>query len=174
VVDNDKQPLGWGLFAVHFLNISSAASLDDIKRASRAKVLLIDHLHSKPDAQMAKHGFERFMENERLDDPDYAYMSDTEVVEGVAVNAEWDDETERVIWQEFSGIDLQDFLSGTTPYVCPRKKWKPGEKPLIDRFFDEHPQPVWLEDQLRSVLDAHVGVEPDEDKDSPWQDLDLE
>jgi len=95
------------------------------------------------------------------------------VVEGVAVNAEWDDETERVIWQEFSGTDLQDFLSGTAPYVCPRKQWNPGEKPLIDRFFDEHPQPVWLEDQLRSVLDAHAGVEPDEDEDSPWQDLDM-
>jgi len=109
-----------------------------------------------------------------LDDPDYAYMSDTEVVQGVAVNAEWDDETERVIWQDFSGTALQDFLSGTTPYICSREQWKPGEKPLIDRFFDEYPQPVWLEDQLRSVLDAHAGVEPDEDEDSPWQDLDIE
>jgi hypothetical protein len=62
VVGTDKQPLGWGLFAIHLPDLSPNASKAEIESANRARILLLDHLHNKRDAKLAKHGFEYFME----------------------------------------------------------------------------------------------------------------
>jgi hypothetical protein len=114
------------------------------------------------------------METERVDNPEYAYMNDTEVLAGVAIAAEWDDETNTVIWDDYDGQALRDFLSGTVPYTLPGERWQPRDESLVGRFFKENPQPTWLEDQLRAALDDHAGIEPDTDEDSPWQNLDLD
>lgn len=177
VVDTEKQPLGWGLFVVHLPDLTSQASEPEIESANRARILLLDHLHTKRDAKLAKRGFEYYMETERVDNPEYAYIDDTEVLEGAAIDAEWDDETNTVVWQEYSGKALQEFLCGAVLCAVPREKWQPREESLVDRFFKANPQPTWLEDQLRAALDDQVGVEPDEDEDdedNPWQALDLD
>ena len=114
VVDTEMQPLGWGLFAVHLPDLSPNASKAEIVGANRARILLLDHLHNKRDAKLAKHGFEYFMETERVDNPEYAYINDTEVLDGVALGAEWNDDKEAVVWQEYSGKALQDFLNGVS------------------------------------------------------------
>ena len=88
-----------------------------------------------------------------------------------AVETEWNDQTTSVPWQEYSSETLQGFLSRAVPYVYPREKWKPRDKPLIDQFFEEFPQPIWLEDQLRTALDELAGVELDADEDSPWNEI---
>src|SRR5205814_2310938 len=108
VVDTDKRALGWGLFAIHLPDLASNASDAEIKSANRARILLLDQLHTKRDAKLAKHGFEYYMETERQDNPEYAYMNDTEVLDGAALGAEWNDDTDAVIWQEYSGKALQD------------------------------------------------------------------
>ncbi len=136
--------------------------------------MLLDHLNSKRDVGLAKHGFAHYMETERVDNPEYAYIDDTEVLTGAALDAEWDDETNTIVWQEYSGKALQDFLSGSVLYAVPREKWQPREESLVDRFFKEHPQPTWFEDQLRVALDDHAGIEPDADEDDLWQNLDLD
>ena len=159
---------------VHLPDLTSDASVDAIRSADRAHILLLDHHKALRDAQLAKHSFESFMDGERLDSPEYACMDDTEVLEEFAVETEWNDETNSVTWQEYSGGTLQGFLSRAGPYVYPREKWKPRDKPIVDQFFEEFPVPIWLEDQLRTALDEQAGVEPDEDDDSPWQSLDLE
>src|SRR5205814_32204 len=105
--------LGWGLFALHLLELAPNASQAEIENANRAKILLLDHLSTERDAKLAKRGFEYYMETERLNNPEYAYMNDTEVLEGAAIDAEWNDETNTVVWQEYNGKALQDFLSGT-------------------------------------------------------------
>ena len=140
MVDTEKQELGWGLFAVHLPDLASNATQAEIESAHRARVLLLDHLNTKRDAGLAKHGFAHYMETERVDNPEYAYLNDTEVLEGAALDAEWDDETNTVVWQEYNGKALQDFLSGTVFYAVPHEKWQPREESLVDRFFKEHPQ----------------------------------
>jgi hypothetical protein len=162
------------LFAVHLPDLASNATHAEIERSNRARILLLDHLNNKRDAGLAKHGFAHYMETERVDNPEYAYLDDTEVLEEAALDAEWDDETNTVVWQDYSGQALRDFLSGTVHYAVPREKWQPREESLVDRFFKDHPQPTWFEDQLRAALDDQVGVGPDEDEDNPWQSLDLE
>jgi len=174
VVDTERQPLGWGLFAVHLPDLTSGASEADCKNASRASVLLLDPHPDKRDAMMAERGFMVFMETERLEDPSYAFMDDTEVLECAARTVRRDESTSAELWQEYNGQALQDFLNGTTPAVCPREKWQPDAKPLVDRFFEEHPLPIWLEDQVLAALDEQAGVEPDDAEQSPWQSLNLE
>lgn len=52
VVDTEKQPLGWGLFAVHLPDLSSDASQAVIESANRARILILDHLPTKEDAKL--------------------------------------------------------------------------------------------------------------------------
>ncbi len=171
VVDTEKQELGYGLFAIHLPDLASNATQAEIENANRARVLLLDHLNNMRDAGLAKHGFAYYMETERVDNPEYAYINDSEVLAGAAIAAEWDDETNTVIWEEYDGKALRDFLNGTVPYAVLREKWQPRDESLVDRFFKDHPQPPWLEEQLRAALDDHAGVEPDTDDDSPWADV---
>ncbi len=175
VVDQDNKPLGWGLFAVHLPELNSTATRDEIREAKHARILLLDHCRDKADALYAKHGFEYLMEDgERVVNPEYSRMNDTEAMGFFARNAEWSDELEAFVWQEYSDESLVAFLNGTKPYVCDRSQWMPREKRIVDHFFDDHPQPTWLEDQLRATLDDQMGIESDIDEDSPWNDLDLD
>jgi hypothetical protein len=173
VVETNQQLLGWGLFAVHLPELASSATESEIQAASHARVLLLDHLHNKRDAKLAMRGFQYYMETERVDNPEYAYMNDTEVIAEAALGAEWNDSTNDVIWQDFTNQPLKDFLNGTTSYVYPREKWQPRDKPLVDRFFKQHPMPIWLEDQMRAAFDEQAEVEPDIDEDGPYNNLDL-
>ena len=150
---------------------SQFASIEQIRGADRARILLFDHHKAKRDAQLAKHSFESFMDDERMDNPEFAEMDDTEVFEHFIIETEWHEEAHTVAWQEYSGEALQGFLSRAVPYVYPREKWKPDDKPMLDQFFEEYPQPIWLEDQLRTALDEQAGVEIDTEEDSPWNDI---
>ncbi len=174
VVDQQEQPLGWGLFVIHFPELGRDATEADLQNVQHAEVLLLDQLQTKSDALLATKGFRHYMETERLDDPYFAFANDTEVFENAVFGAEWHDQAEEVVWQEYDNQTLQALLTGKLPYRLPREQWQPGEESLADRFFKDHPQPVWFEDQFRAMLDEEAGDEPDEDEDSPWQNLDLE
>ncbi len=175
IVDEENSPLGWGLFAVHIPELTSTATKDEIQQAKHARILLMDHCRDKAEALYAKHGFEYLMEDgERVENPEYSRMNDTEVMALFARNAEWSDELDTFVWQEYTGESLKAFLNGSMPYICNRSHWMPREKPIVDQFFEEHPQPAWLEDQLRTALDDQMGVEPDTDEDSPWNNFDLD
>ncbi len=148
---------------------------EEIQQAKHARILLLDHCRDKAEALYAKHGFEYLMEDgERVESPEYSRMNDTEVMALFARNAEWSDELDAFVWQEYTGEPLKALLNCTAPYVCNRSQWMLREKPIVDQFFEEHPQPAWLEDQLRTALDDQMGIEPNTDEDSPWQNLELD
>ncbi len=109
-------------------------------------------------------------DGERVENPEYSRMNDTEALALFARSAEWSDELGVFIWQEYRDEALQAFLNGTKPFICGRNQWRPREKPLVDQFFEEFPQPIWLEDQLRAALDEQAGIEPDIDEDNPWKE----
>jgi len=163
VVDPQGQLLGYGVFVVHFPEIPPSASPEQAGNADKARVLLLDHLTSERDAKLAKRGFEAFMETERVDNPHYAYMNDTEVLEGTAINAEWDESAGTAVWQEYNGDQVRMFLDGEISYICQREKWQPRQESIVDQFFKEHPQPVWLDDQVRAMFDGQNGLDEDDD-----------
>ncbi len=69
VLDEENQPLGWGLFVIHFPELGCSASSAEVQNAVRAEVLLLDQLHTKIDALLAANGFRYYMETERMEGP---------------------------------------------------------------------------------------------------------
>lgn len=174
VTDPAGQPLGWAVFAIHFPDLPIDASHDDVLAAEYGRALMVEQCRDQLDARLALRGIAHFMdEGDRVEDPDYAFMNDTEVLAGLACECEMDAMGEAV-WRELHGDALHDLLRDDTPFVCPLDDWQPREKSLIDRFFEENPQPVWLEDQMRALLADEAGVEEEIDPDSPWSALDEE
>jgi hypothetical protein len=162
VVDESNQPLGWGLFAVHFPELSSTATTNELEQARHIRVLLLDHCRDKAEAVYVRRGFEYLMrDGERVENPEYSRMNDTEVMALFARHAVWNDELGVYIWQDYRAGDLQEFLNGTRPFICNRNRWTPRQNRLVDQFFEEFPQPIWLEDQLRAALDEQAGIESD-------------
>ena len=171
VVDESGQYLGWGVFVIHFPELDMSASHDDVLSAAYGRVLMLEQCRDQLDARLALRGIAHFMdEGDRLDDPDYAYMNDTEVLSGLACDSELD-ELGDAIWRDYNGAALREFLDDDTTSVCPPDDWQPREKSMLDRFFEEHPQPVWFEDQMRALLADEAGVKEEEDPDSPWNAL---
>lgn len=168
VSDEAGQPLGWGVFVVYFPDLPLTASHDEVLAASLGHVLMLEQCQDQLDARLALRGIAHFMdEGDRMNDPDYAYMDDTEVLSGLASASELD-EAGDAVWRDYHETALHDFLADDTLFVCPRQDWHPREKSLLDRFFEEHPQPIWFEDQMRALLADEAGVEEEEDPDSPW------
>lgn len=168
VVDEAGQPLGWAVFAVYFPDLPIDASHDDVLAAAHARALMVEQCRDQLDARLALRGIAHFMdEGDRVEDPDYAFMNDTDVLSSLACDSELDAEG-YALWRDLYDGDVRAFLRDDTPFVCPPDDWKPREKSLVDRFFEENPQPVWLEDQMRALLADEAGVEEEIDPDSPW------
>jgi hypothetical protein len=171
VIDEAGQRLGWAVFTIYFPELPLDASHDDVLAAVDGRVLMLEQCREQLDARLALRGVAYFMdEGDRVDDPDYAYVNDTDVLSGLACDSEVDAVGDAV-WRDYQGDALHDFLRDDTTFVCPREDWQPREKSLVDRFFEENPQPVWLEDQMRALLADEAGVEEEVDPDSPWNVL---
>jgi len=161
VSDEQGSILGWGVLAFHFLDLPEDASRDAINRADHARVLLMEHHHTIRNAKLGVSGIVRFMEGTRLDDPDLAYMNDTEILESIAYGA---DDPSVSLWSEKSGEELHSLMNEKTLFVCNRADWQPRTQTPLDRFLAEHPQPVWFEDQFRAAMDAMAGIGPEDDE----------
>jgi hypothetical protein len=175
VNDTDGTLLGWGLFVVHFPGLLSAAANEEIEATTHGRIILINHCGTELEARLGLRGTAYFMEEgDRVDDPGYAFMNDTEVLSGLAVAPTLDEQTGDVLWLEYRDQGLHDFLSGKGTFVCPREQWQPPEKTPLDRFFEVHPQSVWVEDQLRTMLEEWTGTTSDFEPDSPWQEYETD
>jgi hypothetical protein len=133
---------------------------------------VINHCRTEFEARLALRGTAYFMdEGDRVDDPDYAFMNDTEVLAGLVVAPTLDEQTGDAIWLDYHDQPLFDFLNGAAAFVCSRDQWQPPDKTSLDRFFEAHPQPVWFEDQMRAMLEDWTGTATDFEHDSPWKEM---
>jgi len=170
----DGAPLGWGVFALHYPALGSDASEQDITRATHARLLDIDHFREELDARMACRFIESFMTvGERLLDPDYAIMNDTEVFEVISVRSHAGNDFNPP-WEDLRDATLSQFVAGTLAVTRGAEAWHARATDMITDFLQAMPQPPGMEDQLRTALmDLHGLSEPLDD-DSPWNQLDLE
>ncbi|MCC6803489.1 MAG: hypothetical protein IT319_11445 [Anaerolineae bacterium] len=99
VVDPQQKLLDWSLCVVLYPTLSSQASMDEINAAEEAHTLELSHFDSYSEAVIAINGTLQFMlEDGRVEEPDYAFMDDSEVFELMSVHAsvegiiapEWD------------------------------------------------------------------------------------
>jgi len=171
--DENGQVLGWALLAVYVPELPSTATLDEMRGAERAAILRLDTFRERRDVLMAQRGFWTFMETDRLDNPLYAYMDDTDVLELAAIPVARDEEKSESLWQDCNQQTLCELLDGSFTYTMPRAAWQPRAKAPIDDYFEANPHPVWLEDQFRAVMDEVIGLKPESKDDDPWTDFDL-
>ncbi len=167
-------PLGWGVFALHYPALDSNASEQDIACATYARLLDIDHFREELDARMACRFIESFMTvGDRVLDPDYATMNDTEVFEVISVRSRADNDFTPA-WEDLHDAALRQFVGGTPVVTRETESWHARTTDMITDFLQAMPQPPGMEDQLRTALmDLHGLSEPFDD-DSPWNQLDLE
>jgi hypothetical protein len=175
IVDSLRQLLGWGVFAVHLPDLTSDATAETIAAASQARVLLVDHCRDELEARLVTKAIDGFMhEGERVSDPEYAFMNDTEVLEGFALSIEQGEPGDLDIWPEYRDAALKSFLDRSAPTVYERSRWHIRKTNITDEFFERFPQPIWVEDQLRAALEEYMGMQHHEDEGSPWANVELD
>src|SRR5258708_523499 len=142
------------MFAVHYPDLLSTANQVAVEAANVVWGLPLLQFVNELSARYAMDRHLAFMfEGDRLDDPIFAYMNDTDVLENTAEGFERDhgvDDPE-VVWHEFTGEALKTFLQTDTPWVCERKDWHP-DPDIFDRFFASHPHPIHIQDQYREMM----------------------
>ncbi len=166
----DGEPLGWGVFAVLYPELTSAANQADIDSAQAAHILDLDHRVEQGDAIISADVTAQFMKSEREEDPDYAYANDSDILEMMSVQTA-DEDIVSPEWQILKSEALRDFLSGRTPIVREREHWHPHQKDMAREFAEETGVNPFMADQVHARLlrgrgNALLGEE------SPWTALD--
>ncbi len=170
----DGVPLGWGVFVLHYPTLDSEATEQDITGATHARALDIDHFRAELDARMACGFIESFMTiGERVLDPDYAHMNDTDVFEVISVMSRAENDFTPA-WFDLHDAALEQFLAGTFTVTRAADAWHARASDMISDFLHEMPQPPGMDDQLRSALMDMHGLTEEFDEDSPWNQVDLE
>lgn len=166
--------LGWGVFALHYPALDSDATEQDIIRATHARALDLDHFRAELDARMACGFIESFMTiGERVLDPDYAHMNDTQVFEVISVMSRAENDYTPA-WFDLHNAALEQFLAGAFTVTRAADAWHARDSDMISDFLREMPQPPGMDDQLRSALMDMHGLTDDFDDDSPWSQIDLD
>ena len=169
VVDPQQSPLGWSLCVVLYPTLSSEATTDEISAAELAHVVELDHFRVYSEAVLAVNGTLQFMlEDGRVEEPEYAFMNDSEVFELMSVQGS----VEGVIapkWHRLEGAALRRFLGGTQPLVYPAEHWHPRQEDAVIQVADAMGLPVHIADQLYAQLLGAMNISDPLDKDSPWQ-----
>ncbi len=163
-------PLGWGVFAVFYPELTSTAPQADIDSAQVAHILDLDHRIEQGDAIISADVSARFMKGEREEDPDYAYANESDILEMMSVQTA-EEAIASLEWQILKGDALRDFLSGRVPIVRDREHWHPHQKDMAREIAEETGVNPFMADQVHARLlrgrgNALFGEE------SPWAALD--
>jgi len=101
--------LGWSVCAVLSPTLTSEATTDEIA-AEVAHILELNQFRTYSEAVMAVNGIILFMTEEgRVEEPEYAYMDDSFVLELMSVQCSVE-ETATPEWEVLKGDNLREFL----------------------------------------------------------------
>jgi hypothetical protein len=173
VQDETGNPLGWGVFALLYPNLTSAADAAAIAAATTAQVLDLSHCRSELDARMEAHYLTLYMrEGDRLTDPELAFVDDSMILEWMSIGAHEADEVERD-WATLEGKALRAFPDGTQPIIRTSAAWRPL-KDRLEAFFAEYPTSPGMDDQFRAHMLLLMGLDEPFAPDSPWAQVELD
>ena len=171
VVDPQQKPLGWSLCVVLYPTLSSEAATDEINAAEIAEVLELNHFHTYTEAVLAVNGTLQFMlEDGRVEEPDYAFMNDSEVFELMSVQGS----VEGILapeWEVLEGAALRRFLDGTQPLVRPAEHWHPRQEDSVAQVAEAMDIPLHIADQLYAQMLETMKLSEPLDENSPWRTL---
>lgn len=168
VVDPQQQPLGWCLCAVLYPSLNSEATAEQIAAAPLVHLLDLDHFHTYGEAVLAKNGTLRFMlEDGRVQDPEYAYMNDSEVLELMSVQCSVE-EIIAPVWDILQGENLRALIDHRQPLIRERERWHPREVDVVAHAATAMGLPMHVADQVfAELLDGMKLTEPADDN-NPW------
>ncbi len=171
VVDPRQKLLGWSLCIVLYPTLTSEASVDEIDAVETAEILELNHFHTYTEAILAVNGTLQFMlEDGRVEEPDYAFMDNSEVFELMSVQSS----VEGIIapeWEVLEGAALRRFLAGTQPLLRPAERWHPRQEDLVARVAGAMNLPLHVADQVYAQMLETMEISEPLDEDSPWQTL---
>ena len=171
VVDPQQKPLGWSLCVILYPTLSTAASVDEVEAAEVAEILELNHFHTYNEAVLAVNGTRQFMlEDGRVEEPDYAFMDDSEVFELMSIHCS----IEEIIapeWEVLEGAALHRCLDGTQALVRSAEHWHPHLEDSVARTAETMNIPLHIADQLYAQMLEFMEISEPLDKDSPWHTL---
>ncbi|MEO8391736.1 MAG: hypothetical protein ABI700_01970 [Chloroflexota bacterium] len=129
----------------------------------------LNHFRTYGEAVLAVNGTLLFMyEDERVEDPEYAFMNDSEVFELMSVQGS-DEHILAPEWDILEGTALRHFLDGKQPLVRTPEHWHPRQEDSLAQVAEAMELPLHVADQLYAqMLDSMKLSEP-LDEYSPWR-----
>jgi len=167
--DDPSRELGWVCYAIHYPELISTSTEDEITKATQARLLDLEHHMDEVAAQVAALHLDRLMrQGLRVQDPQYAYMNDTFVLECISVLSR--DENDHIPpWQVFTGEALQAFRDEP---LLQHREWYPRD--LFREVAEDAKLSPGQVDQMVAMWRDLFGIEPQPfKKDSPFDDLRL-
>ncbi|KAB2902183.1 MAG: hypothetical protein F9K27_17560 [Anaerolineae bacterium] len=167
--DDPTRELGWVSYAIHYPELVASSDENDIARANQARLLDLEHHIDEVAAQVAALHLDKFMrQGSRVQDPEYAYMNDTFVLECISVLSH-DENDHNPTWQVLSGDELRAFREKP---VLHRREWYPRD--LFRELTEEAKLSPGHVDQMAAMWRDLFGIKPHPFKeDSPFEEVDL-
>lgn len=171
VVDTQQKPLGWSLCVVLYPTLSSKATEDELRAATAGHVLELRHFRTYSEAVLAINGTLQFMlEDGRIEEPEYAFMNDSEVFELMSVQGS-DEGVIAPEWDILEGASLHKFLDGEQALVRAAEHWHPRQEDAIAKVAEVMELPLHVADQLYAQMLESMEIAEPFDEDSPWRAL---
>ncbi len=171
VIDTKQKPLGWTLCVVLYPTLSSEATEEEIEAATVGHILELTHFRTYSEAVLAIKGTLQFMlEDGRIEEPEYAFMNDSEVFELMSVQGS-DEQIHTPEWDILENAILRSFLNGKEPLVRAQEHWHPRQEDAIAQVAAAMGLPVHIADQLYARMLESMKLSEPLDKDSPWQEI---
>ena len=167
--DDPAKMLGWVHYVIHYPDLDSSASEEDIAGAEQALLLDIDHMTDEAAAHLAQSSLSNFMTaGDRVLNPDNAYLNDTEVFEFISILSR--NENDRCpTWQVFSGEALRAFQ---TNQVLRRSEWYARD--FFAEFSHDSGMPLSYVEQFAAAMHDALGLKPEPFAEgSPFNDVEL-
>jgi hypothetical protein len=145
--------------------------VEEIEVAEVAEILELNHFHTYTEAVLAVNGTLQFMlKGGRVEEPDYAYMDDSDVFELMSVQCS----VEGIIapeWEVLEGAALHRYLDGTQALVRSAEHWHPRQADSVAHVAETTNIALHIADQLYAQMLDTLKISEPLDNNSPWDTL---
>jgi hypothetical protein len=172
VVDSKNKSLGWSVVVLLYPDLKSSSDEKEIEMASYAELLDLDHWNNESEARFSARMIRQFMlTGERVQNPNFAYMNDSEVFEFLSIQSSVE-ETFTPKWDVLEDDALRAFVVGERTIIRDKSRWHPQGMEMITEIAKETQLPLHLADQMYAHLLDALRFSDRFGENSPWHYLD--
>jgi hypothetical protein len=108
------------------------------------------------------------LEDGRVEEPDYAFLDDSEVFELMSVPGS-DEQIIAPKWETLEGTTLCRFLDGKQPLMRAVERWHPRQEDAVAQVAEAMELPLHIADQLYAQMLESMNISEPLVEDSPWR-----